>query len=98
MSLSIDKIAEEFNLSLDTDDRKNVFISFGLLKLLSLAVTILGIVSIIINAIHRFGTTDCNLLELMNLAAFIESLTSSGNNSLAIQSLDQKPHLLISLF
>ena len=77
---------------------KNVFISYSLPKLLLPAATAMNIVSIILNAIYRFGMTSCNLLVLVNQAASIGSLKSSGNNSLAIYSSDQRSHSLISLF
>ena len=52
---------QNFQKSTDMDYRKKVFIRINLLKLLSPPETVVGIVSIILNAIRRFGTF-CNLL------------------------------------
>ena len=59
ISFSMDKIVKDYNLSSDTDDRKNVFIRFSLLKLLLSADIVMGIVGIILNTIQRFGITSC---------------------------------------
>ena len=82
------------------DARKNVFITFSLLKVLSPAATVMSIVNIILihYEIHRFDITSLSLLVLMSLAVSIGSLTSSGYNLLAIYSLEQRSQPLISLF